>query len=260
MGKSRVAQSIPSPALTLRRPDSPKVSMRTDQCQLMPSEEMQADPACFKRLRRSQHCAKRTRRSTSISFMRSQTRAGQSEVLRCHYAPRVGRSESAVEVCFTCEVDWRLFGRQFANARERFSDELRGNTKSVGHQRIENGPERRQRADLASQDQQAKCAANRESTCLGDLSTQSFVDEQHVGVDRLGKENGRGLTGIESKIDQRQLTVVDTYPVCVPDRLDARCRRSPRHDFVPDRLGNDDVAIYGGQKTENPRAGEVDER
>jgi hypothetical protein len=65
------------------------------------------------------------------------------------------------------------------------------------------------------------------------LSSDAFVDEQHIGRNRFREENSRGFTWVQSEIDLGQFAVVNSYPMCALQGADARCCRSPLDDFVP---------------------------
>jgi len=79
-------------------------------------------------------------------------------------------------------------------------------------------------------------------------------------VEGLGSENGRRLSRIQPKFEQGRGILHDTEPRGLSECVDACCRGTSVHSFVPDGPGHNDIAKQVGKDVKNTDLRQVDER
>jgi hypothetical protein len=149
--------------------------------------------------------------------------------------------------------------RALADVRQRLPLEGWSNTEALGDKRFERGAERGQKIGFSCLYEHAERSADSQSALLRDRSAGTFIDQQQVGVQRLGDENGRRFARIQSEVHRRGI-VDDPNPMRVPETLDAGCGRPSLDRLVPDGSRYHDVAKERRKDVEKVDAREIDKR
>jgi hypothetical protein len=84
--------------------------------------------------------------------------------------------------------------------RERFANQSRRDPETLRDERVKHRLQGRQQSQLSPLDEHTECPADSETARLCHLPSYSFVDEKEICPERLGEENGCGLSWIEPQV------------------------------------------------------------
>lgn len=98
------------------------------------------------------------------------------------------------------------------NPAERFRDESWRDAEAFAHEVLQHGPKGQERSMLAGMHQYAERAPDDQSTLLGHRAPGPLVDEEQVSMERLGEQDGGGLSGVQTQVDAGKSTPIDAQP------------------------------------------------